>query len=131
VSRRSFLFGLLKNDPTLQDMVGDRIFQSSSMTSANVTKPYLVYHIGNNTSENLADDHPASRYFFQVYIYDEEGDYSRVDDIGDQVKLLLMGQGSPEDKIMTTRYLERSQDLNDDTLKAIFNYLRFQWILGG
>lgn len=131
MSRRTFLYSALKNDPTLQGWVGDRIYQSASMTTAQTVKPFIIYHIGNNTSENLAEDHPANRYFFQIYIYDDGGDYTRIDNIGDRVKALLSGASSPQDKIINTRFLERSQDLNDETLRAIFNYLRFQWVLGG
>jgi hypothetical protein len=107
------------------------MFQGSSMLTADLAKPYIVYHIGNDTSEHLADEHPASRFFFQVYVYDEVGDYTRVDDIGDRIKALLVGQGSPANGIMTTRFLERSQDLIDEVLRAGFNYLRFQWIASG
>lgn len=131
MSRRSFLYELLKSDPQLITMVADRIFQGSSMTTATTPKPYVIYHIGNNTNEQLADDDPRSRYFFQLYVYDEVGDYTQIDAIGDRIRDLLVGQGSPPDKIMTTRFLERSQDLIDEVLQAGFNYLRFQWILSG
>ena len=131
MSRRSFLNQLLRNDPTLAGLVSNRVFQGGAMTTANTPKPFVVYHIGNNTSEGLSDEHPASRLFFQVYIHDQPGDYVRIDDIGDQVKALLVGKGSPADHIITTRFLERSQDLDDQTLGTIFQYLRFQWVLGG
>jgi hypothetical protein len=130
MTRRSWLYGLLKNDSVLHSFHGGQVFQSSGMTTANLKKPYLVYHIGNDTSEQLAEDHPAHRIFFQVYIHDEPGDYQKIDDIGDRVKVLLLGQGSPSNQIINTRFLECSQDLSDETLRTIFRYLRFQWILG-
>lgn len=98
------------------------------MVTATTAKPYLIYHLGNNTDENLAEEHPASRFFFQLYVYDEVGDYVQVDAIGDRLKALLTGMGSKADGILTTRFLERSQDLIDEVLKAGFNYLRFQWV---
>jgi hypothetical protein len=129
MSRRSWLYGLLVNDPQLRAIHRGEVFQASALTTANKAKPYLVYHIGNNTSEMLTDDHPASRIFFQVYIHDEPGDYDRIDALGDRVKALLTGQGYPSAFIYTTRFLERSQDLSDETLRTIFQYLRFQWVL--
>lgn len=129
MSRRSFLYGQLTHSSELQAFVGDRIFQGSSMLTATTPKPYIVYHLGNNTDERLAEDHPASRFFFQLYVYDEVGDYVQIDAIGDTLRTLLTGTGSKAEGIVTTRYLERSQDLIDEKLRAAFNYLRFQWVV--
>jgi hypothetical protein len=130
MSRRSFLYDLLVNDPELLASHGGRVYQSSAMLTAKVRKPFMVYHIGNDTSEMLTDTHPAHRIFFQVYIHDEPGDYVRIDDLGDRTKELLAGRVSAQDNIQLTRFLERSQDLKDETFNTIFNYLRFQWVLG-
>lgn len=131
MTRRSWLTNLLKSDTVLAEFHHGRVYQTGAMTTANVAKPFLVYHIGNDTDEQLAENHPAHRIFFQVYIHDEPGDYQQIDKIGDRLKVLLPGQASPTNQIMTTRFLERSQDLSDEVLRTIFHYLRFQWVLGG
>jgi len=128
MSLRSFLYNTLKADPDVASFVATRIYQSSSMQAANVEKPFLVFHMGNDTNEMLADEHTASRQFFQVYVHDEPGDYQQIEDIVRAVKSALVGKGSPEDGVITTRYLETSQDLDDETLRTIFNYIRFQFI---
>jgi hypothetical protein len=126
---RTLLFSTLRANATVDGFVHGRIIQASAMKEATVTKPYIVYHLGNNTNELLADDHPASRQFFQVYIHDEPGDYQQIDAIVLAVKASLVGLGSKPDGLITTRYLETSQDFNDETLRTIFRYIRFQFIL--
>lgn len=130
MSRRQFLYEQLMV-PELRMLHGGRVIQRSALREVPKDKPFVVYNIGNNTDEDLAENHPANRTFFQVYIHGDKGTYAPLDDLGDLIRDRLRGSMSPPEKIITTRFLERSQDLSDDVLHTIYNYLRFQWILSG
>lgn len=128
-SPRSWLYNTLLNDGPLSAVVADRVIQGGGLRDANVTVPFIVYHLGNDTDENLAESGPAPhRQFFQVYVHDDSGDYTRIDNIGYLVKNALRN-GTDRGDILTIRYLETSQDLSDETLNTIFRYLRFQFIM--
>ena len=134
MSIRQWLYDTLLNDPNLSAVVGDRIFQGESMTSAQITKPYLVYRLGNDTDENFGGegrtDPQPHRTFFQVYIHDEPGDYDVIDNAVRLIKNAFRAVGgSPEDGIMAVRYLETSRDMDDADLATILRYCRFQFIL--
>lgn len=127
MSRRQFLFNQLQS-PELKVLHKGRVFQRSGIREVPPT-PFVVYNLGNTTDEELAENHPANRNFFQVYVHDSKGDYDTIDTICELMKTQLRGTSSTADHIMLTRYLEQSQDLSDDVFHTIFRYLRFQWIL--
>lgn len=137
MSLRSWLVATVKADAELKTLLGitdgspTRFYQGGGLRTAELVKPYLVYHMGNDTSELLSELSLAGRQFLTIYIHDEYGDYQLIDDIGNRLKALLQGAGSAVDNVILTRYLERSQDLSDETQNTIFRYLRFQLILGG
>lgn len=132
---RKFIYGTLVNYMPLLELVGEadpRIFAKKSMTSATELYPFIVYKLGNDTSEGLAEDQTISRQFFQVWVHDkhdrETGDYERIDNVIKKVKEAFKLAGSASHKVWTTLYLETSQDLNDDTMNTLFRYIRFQLI---
>jgi hypothetical protein len=91
--------------------------------------------MGNITSEVLADDEQLvdsdilpNRSFFQIWVHDDPADYDQIDQICHDVIRAIRGQGDPTSGIMTTRYLETSQDLTDATLGTICRYIRFQFV---
>jgi hypothetical protein len=131
---RTWLYGLLSNDQDLFDLVGDRIFAKKSLKSSVELHPYIVYKIGNDTSEDLAEDQTAHRQFFQVWVHDysdaDTADYMRIDEVVAAVKRALFLASSAEYNVLGVTFLETSQDLNDETLGTVFRYLRFQAIVG-
>lgn len=134
---RVWLYDTLASDPALLDFVDDddpttqpRIFPRESLGSSVVPKPYIVYGLGTNTNEQLAedDDHEADRQFFQIWIHDEGGDYTQIDDMIEVVKDLLRNASSKADNVIMVRWLETSQEFSDQTMNTIFRYIRFQAI---
>jgi len=118
----------LSTEPPLP-VEGIGVHQGESMLTSQITKPFIVYTIGNSTSENLAEeDYRPERQFFQVYVHDKPADYSRIDDIVKAIKDTLVGQRSLEHSVMIIRHLETSRDLDDSTMKTIMRYIRFQAI---
>lgn len=110
--------------------VEDRVFQRGSMLTAQVEKPYIVYGMGNNTDEAISsasdvEDFQPNRQYFQVNVYDLVGDYSRIDDILQQIKDAFKTASLSGDVCGVT-YLETSQDFDDPTLESIMRYMRFQ-----
>lgn len=127
---------MLTTNGPLVAFCNGRVYAAGGLRDADLTTPYIVYHIGNATDEQMADDEQLveinrspRRQFFQIYIQDQPADYSLVDQGVGLVKAAIRGVGSPTDNIITTRYLETSQDLNDDVLGTIFRYVRFQFVM--
>lgn len=130
MSLRPWLYNTLVNDVNLVPLVGGRVFQGEGMVTAQVIKPFLVFRIGNETSELLAEeDVTPRRVFFQIYVHDTGPDYQIVDSAVEAVKKALLGKKSVPDNLMQTIYLETSRDLDDQTLQTVFRYVRFQAIL--
>lgn len=136
---RAWLYDLLVTDPNLQTELGgdtgirERVMPRRSQGTINVAKPFLIFGLGNATNEQLEDstanDAEAQRQFFQIWIHDEGESYVLIDDLVEMVKARLIGASSPPDKVMTTRYLETSQEFNNETYGTNFRYIRFQAII--
>jgi len=118
----------------LHTLVGDRVFAKKAMKSSVEEHPFLVYKMGNETWEELSEVSLASRQFFQVWVHDFSdqavADYMLIDEVIRAVKEQLVNASSAEDGVITIRFLETSQDLNDETLNTVMKYVRFQAILG-
>lgn len=123
---RQFIYDVMTSPP-LAAFWGDRVFQQGSLLSAQTVKPYGVYTMGNNTDEGMADEDnfQPSRQFFQVFIHDEVGDYSRIDAIVAELKRAFLSALRTGD-VCGVQYLETSRDLDDPTLESIMRYVRFQ-----
>jgi len=107
------------------------VYAKKAMTSSVEVHPYLVYKMGNDTSEEFSEEREVSRQFFQVWVHDyfdgNTADYDKIDTIITTLKNVFKNAGGVPG-VWTTRYLETSQDLDDDTLNTVFRYLRFQLI---
>ena len=124
---RQFVYDRLSDDVAIAAVVDDRVKQGESMIIAELTVPFLVYRIGNETSEQFSEDPlEPHRVFFQVYIHDRGGDYTRIDDLVPLVIAALKGGPYPEYKILRVNYLETSRDLDDAEMGTIMRYVRFQ-----
>lgn len=128
---REFIHSSLMSYDDLLTLHNERVFQGRSMRTNDLPKPFLVHTLGNDTDENLAEvDVTPHRQFFTVWIYDNIGDYSRIDSMITLVKKALSALSkSASAGIITIRYLETSQDMVDQTYNAIFRYVRFQLIM--
>jgi|SRR6478609_7728387 len=131
MTARTWLYGKLTQ---LQSHgVGERVFAKKSMTSAIEMHPFIVYKLGQNSPEGLSEEVDPSRQFVQIFVHDfadtKTGDYGQIDDVLREIKATLVNQSSPEDGIISVRFLETSQDLDDQTLSTVMKYMRFQLIL--
>lgn len=137
VTARTWLYNKL-TDPSatvLRSQVGLRIFAKKGMQSSIETTPYIVFKLGNDTNESLAESLDVHRQYFQIFVHDysdgEVGDYLRIDAIIKELKKLLHNASSAPDGVISVQYLETSQDLDDHTLGTVMKYMRFQsWVEG-
>ena len=135
MSARTFIYGLLTATGTpLHTLVEGRVFAKKSMKSSVEEHPFLVYKLGNETWEELSEESLASRQFFQVWVHDFSdqavADYMLIDEVIRALKQQLVNASSAADGVITIRFLEVSQDLNDETLNTVMKYVRFQAVLG-
>jgi hypothetical protein len=140
MTARTFVYGTLTTFSPLLALVTNeddleprpRIFAKKSLTSSVEECPYIVYKLGNETTEDLAEDQEISRQYFQVWVHDfhdgDVADYDKIDAVVTQVRKAFRLASSTADGVWIARYLETSQDLNDDTLNTVFRYVRFQLI---
>jgi hypothetical protein len=132
MGQRTWLRNTLGSIPELINFMPiDRMLQGESLLTAQLEKPFLVYRFGNRTNEDLAEDMPqVGRQFLSIYLHDVPADYSRIDRMELAVIHGLNLAGSASEGVITARYLETSRDLDDQALKTIYRYLRFQLITG-
>src|SRR3954463_9381484 len=92
------------------------VWQQGAVLSAQVPRPYLVHHFGNNTDEGMYDEDSfkPNRQFLQVFLHCDQGDYGPLDDLLPQVKTALMSLAGRPSDLIHVQYLETSQDLQDD-----------------
>lgn len=145
MTKRSWLYSRIATFPGLLPLIAEdgdpetsRVFAKKSMTSAKEQHPYIVYKLGYNATEDLSDAEDFTspeRQFLQVFVHDfadtQVADYTQIDAVIRQLKLALHGQIVPEEGITYVKYIETSQDLDDDTLSTVMKYVRFQMIQNG
>jgi hypothetical protein len=135
MSTRTWLYQQLTTDQRLNALVEGRVFPKKSMKSSVEEHPYIIYKLGNGTNYNLSETVDVTTQFFQLYVHDytdtEVGDYLKIDDIIAELKRILHLGSSAEHGVISTLYLETSQDLNDETLGTVMKYVRFQSMVKG
>lgn len=134
---RTWVFGRLTEYPPLIAMIGvenPRVFAKKSMTSSNELHPFIVYKLGYSANVDLAENMPEGktlqRQFVQVWVHDysdtQVGDYGLIDQVLKHVRAALHKGYSVADGVISCKYIETSQDLNDETLNTVMKYARFE-----
>lgn len=136
---RTWVYGQLTSTPSLAALIGDtnpRVFAKKSMTSSVEDTPFIVYKLGNSMNLDLAEEinpdggfEMVSNHYLQVWVHDysdaETASYTRIDEVAREVKKALHNGTSPADGLINCKFLEISQDFNDETLNTVMRYLRF------
>ena len=129
---RAWLYDLIRTDPALQSELSlteaqltARVVPRESQDDFNLPKPFFVYGMGNVTNEDLAedDDHEAYRQFFQVWIHDEGGDFSLIDDCVEIIKRRLIGASNAAAMVTLVKWLETSGEFSNQTYNTNFRYI--------
>ena len=135
---RAWLYDTLVQHEPLQmkmsltePLMREHVMPRFTRHTINLSSPFLVYGMGSNSNENLAEDpdHIAHRQFFQIWIHDRGADFGVIDDIVEILKDLLIGASDAASKVTTVRWLETSAEFNNESYGTIFRYVRFQAII--
>lgn len=111
-----------------------RVFAKKTMTSNQEDHPFAVYKLGFSANEDIAEVMPDGRdvyrQFVQIWVHDyhdtDTGDYMLIDEILKLIKQTFHGQSSAAHGVISCKYIETSQDLNDETLNTLVKYARLQ-----
>ena len=119
---RRKIYQELVNSPVTA-YTGDRIFQANSVFTPPKEKPFLVIRMStaNPITPYAAG---AKQTNFQLWVHDDPGDYFIIDLIMGEVRSALLS-AVREDGFYEFRYLETSQDLEDDAMNTITKYCRY------
>jgi hypothetical protein len=106
--------------------VADRIIQANSIFTPPKEKPFLVIRIG---TTNPATPYQAGgvETYFQIWAHDDPGDYHVIDLVLAEVKKALLS-AAREPGFYEFRYLETSEDMEDDAMSTLVRYCRYQAI---
>lgn len=133
---RQWVYQTLTQDDALGEVVpAEQILAGQSMMTAQVVRPFIVLKFGNDSDEQQFDDPDIPlrphRQFFEVWCHDARPSYVQIDSlIIPAVKAALRTEQTSNDAhIMAVRYLETSDDMEDQTMDTVLRYLRFQLIM--
>lgn len=122
---REWLFGKLSTSVDLEVLVGDRVYQSTSLTDVPAVKPFLLYRFGTSAPGLSGGDFVVKRIQpIQIFVHDVPGDYQRIDTILAALKVTLEAQTDSD--VMSCQWLEESEDLSDDEMHTITRFARYQ-----
>lgn len=122
---RAKVYDLLRNDLALQDIVGKEIYQKSGFDREVPTKqrPFLIYELGADSPVGPTALRARSA-IVMVWMHDEMGDFTTIDEGLSRVKVVLEA-AEHEAEFLELRYLGRSPDMEDLDLKTNCRYIRF------
>jgi hypothetical protein len=140
---RVWLYDTLVADTALRTLLGVEVAddatmglrikprQSETRIPPDEEIPFIIYGLGNETNEGLAEanDHVAERQFFSIWIHDRGGDYTLIDSIVARVKVIFKEVSAPSYQVTMINYLETSQEFENQTYNTLFRYVRFQAII--
>lgn len=122
---RQLVFDLLSGDVQLNDAVNGDIYQVNAYENV-PPRPYIIFRLSTETPRQSF----ARSINLQVWIHDDEGDYSRIDDLLEQVKDILLAEEGTGD-LFAFEWIDSSEDLWDDVSNTIFRYGRFEIVRKG
>lgn len=122
VSFRALAMQALKNYSPLHEDVAPENMRSASAINKQLPRPcigvrlHTTFPVGRRVGE---------RCYVQVWVYDDPGDYMRIDRILYNVRAALEAM-VPIGSFLEARWIETGVDLRDDPMEAITRYSRFQ-----
>jgi len=124
---RQLLHTSLLANSDLAELVGERIYQSSSLGVGDVppepAKPYVLYtELPSDPYRAVQETSRAKARFFQVYVYDNRGSFLRIERILALIRetlVSLTGAVSPSGVRCTdVQWQGESSDVTDEELDA-------------
>lgn len=122
---RSWVFQRITNDVLLAALVGERIYQSTSITNAPHIKPFIMYRSTSDSDEMRGDDKDATRQRgFMIFAHDIPGDYVQIDTMMGHLQRLFKDTNDLANAVVRSRWVETSEDFRDDDMGTIMRYAR-------
>lgn len=95
----------------LLDTLGYKVYDSEAEKDAKY--PYIIYNFRKiNLGFSSRND-----FVLEINVWDELLNYSRVNMIADKIQNLLSDLNNPDDKVLTTYYLESREKVEDENKK--------------
>lgn len=130
---RRVWYARMSGDSALQEILGgpNRIFQRSALDKLGVpeVRPFVVYHGGTDRTAGPSVLRARARNV-QVWAHDDPGDYGKIDEALDRIKLLAESMPS-SGGLFEGRWVEGSPDLEDPEMKTICRFARLQFTTTG
>lgn len=121
---RAWLTDTLTSDATLMTMLSGSVHQRGSTQNVRPERLYAVYTFGERSVE-IKDDQTikALRQPIQIWVHDDPGDYSAIEDALDRIRTLLTAKlGTRTDQLIRAVWLADSTDLFDPDTGDIVKY---------
>lgn len=133
---RALIYSSLLEIPAIAEDCGGRLYPSGSLGFGNNPEdppvPYaLLMQLPATEYTEVRFTASAVDRFFQIYVYDDRGDYGRIDNILGAVRETILGLESKEDTATGARCIGsiwsgESQDLLDAEHDVVFKYGMFK-----
>lgn len=121
MSLRQTLYDILIGSTELEALVGNRIYQRSSLEGAPRT-PFVVFHLSLTNPELTRN---ALSQSAAVWVHDTPGDYAKIDETLEVIRKLFMNT-APTGELLEIRWIESSEDLRDPAINTITRFCRAQ-----
>lgn len=132
---RKLLSTAVKQSEDMHPLINRRFYAASSLgrgrIPADPKKPFAVYKVMDTIPSNVAlDTAPdASEHIFNVYIHDERGSYTRIDQIISALKQTIRGLTSQTSstgaRCLEARWIGTSADSEDPTYDSAMKFITF------
>jgi hypothetical protein len=122
---RDVIFGILSGATPITDLVGTRIFQRNTLTylPEKTQRPFLIFGLRTGTP---ARARPGAKTGLTVWVYDEGGDYTKIDQVHAAVKTALeSAAGSPSNDLILIEWSADNQDDFDPGWNLIFKMAQY------
>ena len=133
---RALIYQAVKDIPEIAEDCGGRFYQSSSVgiggVPANPDRPYCLFmELPSIPFQEVRHTARAVNRIFQVFVYDERGDFTRIDNILAAVRETILGLVLEVDTSTGARCIESlwtgdSQDITDDQHDTSAKFSLFQ-----
>lgn len=124
---RQWFHEQLIGDEALMGLLPGGIHAARGFDHVPVDKPFLVHRFSTNRPDIMDGNKAvASTQYVWVWVHDDPGSYTKVDDGLERAKAVLQGlTGSPGSGVNTVRWVDSSDDLFDPDMGTVCRFDRY------
>lgn len=137
---KQLIMSTLRDTPPLQDILDRRIYGAGVLGTngipPNPAKPYIQYNeLQSFSFREVRETSNAKNRFFQIFVYDDRGSYTRINNalnIVDEALKGLVGQRSPTGILCLDSFISgRSRELEDAQYHAFVKFTTVEFTTSG